>query len=221
MNEDNIIAIGDIHGCSRTLKKLVKDLEIFPDHRLLFVGDYIDRGASSSDVISFLLELKNRRECIFLRGNHEQMLLDALDKGERSFWLFNGGQETLESYGLETDNIDLPSDHLEFIRETKFWYETSGYFFVHAGLSPTKTIRQSLQKPVDTHDFLWCREHLDAPDTPWEKVVVFGHTPRPDLIRGPNMIGIDTGCVFSSRDMGTLTALVLPEGRVQQQSSLD
>ena len=78
---DQIVAIGDVHGCPKTLKTLWERLEPYEDYIHLFVGDYIDRGPDSKEVIDFLLEVKQQRKTIFLRGNHELMLLDALEKG--------------------------------------------------------------------------------------------------------------------------------------------
>jgi len=221
------IAIGDIHGCSATLEKLLVKLERWPEHQLVFVGDYIDRGKSSAQVVDRLLELEQERDCVFLRGNHEQMLLDSVDEGQLKRWLINGGEETLQSYDLTVENIlrsgkdAFPEGHLDFYRRTKIYYDTPDYFFVHAGAPAGQTIRKSLEDPEAKTTFLWGRDHLNALETAWEKTVIFGHTARPFPIRKPKMIGIDTGCVYSKRGMGKLTAVVLPEMEFVNQISLE
>jgi len=208
---DKIVAIGDVHGCARTLKA--------PIH--LFVGDYIDRGPDSKEVVDFLLEVKNDRKTVFLRGNHEVMLLEALELGTSRNWMFNGGKTTLQSYGKDASVEDIPEGHLEFFKKTRLYYETDDYFFVHAGIPPTMSIEQS-KADATVHDyFFWGREHLNAFGPPWEKTVVFGHTPQPFPIQQRGMIGIDTGCVYSRPGLGKLTAVLLPEEKFIQQTSLD
>ncbi|MEX0994385.1 MAG: metallophosphoesterase family protein [Balneolaceae bacterium] len=219
-----MIAIGDIHGCCRSLEGLLEKLEDYPGHKLIFVGDYIDRGPCSREVVEMLIELEKTRDCVFLRGNHEQMLLDAIDENQHEqhqMWIMNGGDSTLKSYGLTPADLSFPEDHLKFYRKTKFYYSTDDYFFVHAGAPPDQTLEESVNDKRFRHDFLWSRDHLNAFETPWEKKVIFGHTPRPDPIHRPNMIGIDTGCVFASRGYGKLTAIVLPEETFIQQESLE
>jgi len=218
---NKIVAIGDIHGCVRSLKTLWNKLKPHRDALHIFIGDYIDRGPNSKGVVDFLLDVRHDRKCIFLRGNHEQMLLDALLKDEKHNWMYNGGDITLKSYNNPRHVSDLPQDHLDFYKETRFYFESDDYFFVHAGAPPHQTLEQSKDDVRSEHFFLWGREHLNAFETPWEKTVVFGHTPRPYPIRKPNMIGIDTGCVYNEIGYGKLTAVVLPQTEFIQQQSLD
>jgi len=220
MNEQ-IIAIGDIHGCLKTVKALWKKLEPHSDHIHLFIGDYIDRGPDSKGVVDFLLKKKNERKCVFLRGNHEQMLLDALEKGDAYNWMLNGGDTTLKSYGDQVRVNEIPQDHIDFYTLTLPYYETDNYFFVHAGAPPHQTLKESKSDPEARKFFLWGREHLNAAETAWEKTVVFGHTPRSSPIKKNKMIGIDTGCVYNRLGYGKLTAVQLPEMKFFQQSSLD
>ncbi|MEX0906269.1 MAG: metallophosphoesterase family protein [Balneolaceae bacterium] len=217
----NIVAIGDIHGCARSLKSLWKKLEPHENALHVFIGDYIDRGPSSKEVVNFLLDVRNERECVFLRGNHEQMLLDALNKNDITNWMYNGGETTLKSYNGVQSAAQLPGDHITFYEETLPYFESDDYFFVHAGIPPHQTIEASKDDPAAKDFFLWGREHLNAFETPWEKTVVFGHTPRPHPIKKTNMIGIDTGCVYNKLGYGKLTAVVLPETVFIQQISLD
>lgn len=216
-----IVAIGDIHGCLESLVALWKKLEPYKDVLHVFIGDYIDRGPKSKQVVDFLLEEQKNRQCIFLRGNHEQMLLDAMNEGFTHNWIYNGGDTTLESYNVNGDIKKLPENHIEFYKSTRLYYETDDYFFVHAGVPPHQTIEKSKEDPRSEHFFLWGREHLNAFETPWEKTVVFGHTPRAYPIRKPKMLGIDTGCVYNAIGYGKLTAAILPDTKFIEQKSLD
>lgn len=221
MSKQQYIAIGDIHGCWKSMEALLKKLEPFNDRQFIFVGDYIDRGPDSKKVVDHLLELQQEIDCIFLRGNHEQMLLDAVNKNERSLWMMNGGRATLNSYSTGEGTVTIPDEHLRFYDNTRMYYDREDYFFVHAGLSPAKTIAQSLKEEEEIQEFLWERSHLKAPETAWEKTVVFGHTPRSEPLVKEKMIGIDTGCVFSRMGYGKLTAVKLPEEEFIQQDCLD
>lgn len=216
-----IVAIGDIHGCVRSLKTLWNNLKPHKDAIHVFIGDYIDRGPDSKGVVDFLLEIQYDRKCIFLRGNHEQMLLNALHSGDHELWMYNGGEMTLQSYDNPKKISDISSDHLAFYENTHHFYESDEYFFVHAGAPPHQTLEESKHDPKSNHYFLWGRDHLNAFEVPWEKTVVFGHTPRPYPIQKNRMIGIDTGCVYSELGYGKLTAVVLPEKEFIQQKSLD
>ncbi len=218
---NQIVAIGDIHGCVRSLKTIWNKLKPYKEATHVFIGDYIDRGPESSQVVDFLLDVRYDRNCVFLRGNHEQMLLDALKRNEMDNWIYNGGDSTLKSYNNPQNLTDIPAEHIEFYNDTRLYYDTDSYFFVHAGAPPHQTIEQSKNDPKAEQFFLWGREHLNAFQTPWEKTVVFGHTPRPYPIRKPKMIGIDTGCVYDELGYGKLTAVVLPETTFIQQTSLD
>lgn len=218
---DQIIAIGDIHGCAKTLKALWEKLEPYSDRVHLFVGDYIDRGPDSKEVVDFLLRVKQERKTIFLRGNHELMLLNALQTGSMENWMINGGRTTLESYGENATLNDIPDSHIEFFKKTRAYFETENYFFVHAGIPPSLSIEESKENESAHDYFYWGREHLNAFSTPWEKTVVFGHTPQPFPIQQRNMIGIDTGCVYSRPGLGKLTAVRLPEMKFMHQTSLD
>lgn len=221
MSDNNYVAIGDVHGCLQSLQALTKKLEKYSDRQFVFLGDYIDRGPDSKGVVDFLMDYRQQQDCIFLRGNHEQMLLDAYFNDNLDLWLMNGGRSTLESYGAKYNQLNISEDHIEFYKDTRMYYDTPDFFFVHAGLSPAKTIEQSLKDDNDIQDFLWERSHLNVFETPWEKTVVFGHTPRPHPIRKNKMLGLDTGCVYESLGYGKLTAAVLPEMKFVQQVCLD
>ena len=120
---DHIVAIGDIHGCAETLKKLWDKLEPYEDYVHIFVGDYIDRGPDSKGVIDFLMDVKNERKTVFLRGNHELMLLHALQRGSTRNWLMNGGQSTLNSYGDGASLSDIPDSHISFFKKLRIMFK--------------------------------------------------------------------------------------------------
>lgn len=221
MIQEKIAAIGDIHGCLQTLNALLAKLSTYENYTFVFIGDYIDRGNDSKGVVDRLIAFEKERKCVFIRGNHEQMLLNAYYKDDLDMWLMNGGKSTIASYGGTYKDLNIPEGHLQFYENTKMYYDTEGYFFLHAGLSPKKTIAESLQSEREVENFLWEREHLNAFKTPWEKTVVFGHTPRSRPIRKDKMIGIDTGCVYDRLGYGKLTAMLFPEEDYIQQICLD
>ncbi len=202
-------AIGDIHGMDATLAALLSRV---PDTgTLVFLGDYLDRGPASREVVERLLQLEQERPCIFLRGNHEAMALAALDGDptlERG-WLLNGGLFTLESYGGRI----LPA-HEAFLRRTQPYFETDDCIFVHAGLPP-----ECRPDEVAPDVLWWIREPFLSTSYHWGKLVIHGHTPveggRPEFL--PNRINIDTGAVYGF----TLTALVLPEHTVVAEPARD
>lgn len=195
-----LIAIGDIHGMYEMLDTLLQRLP--PAGSLVFLGDYIDRGPSSKQVISRLMRLASDRTCVFLRGNHEAMALDALAGGRRAelLWLWNGGAATLESYEGR-----IPAKHMEFLCDTRAYYATEAFIFVHAGLVPGRQPEET-----DPEELWWMREPFLSSAYDWGRRVIHGHTPTlgafaPDV--RPNRINIDTGAVYG----GPLTALLLPE----------
>lgn len=221
MSKEQFIAIGDIHGCYESMECMLEKLRPYYDRQFIFVGDYIDRGPDSKKVIDRLIDFQKEVDTIFLRGNHEQMMLDAINKRDHNLWMMNGGRATLRSYGLDLRSMRFPDEHLAFFKNTKLYYETEKYFFVHAGLSPNKTIKESLEDDEEIREFLWERSHLNVFKTPWEKTVVFGHTPQPNPLKKDSMLGIDTGCVYDRIGYGKLTAVILPEEEFLQQECLD
>lgn len=206
-----LIAIGDVHGCAKSLAALIDRLAPTEDDHLVFVGDYVDRGPDSKGVIDRLFEIDLMSRCTFLRGNHESLMLDYLDHGEFELWRMNGGLPTLESYRASKEKIEIPESHVDFLRETKLYYEDPDFFFVHAGLRPDISVSKNVER-ADERVFLWERGHLNARALAWEKPVVCGHTPHSEPINKEMLIMIDTGCVYHTHPMlGHLTAVRLPE----------
>lgn len=207
----NLIAIGDIHGCAKSLDALLERLAPTRDDHLIFIGDYIDRGPDSKAVIDRLLRLREGQACTFLRGNHEAFMLTYLSGGDYDLWHVNGGISTLNSYVLPDRRVEIPEEHADFVRETKLYYDTEDFFFVHAGLKPRQTIRENVDR-YGEDVFLWERSHLRARTLAWEKPVVCGHTPQPAPVNRDLLIAIDTGCVYHMHaQLGRLTAVRLPE----------
>ncbi len=215
-----LFAIGDIHGCPATFDALLAKLAVTAGDHLIFIGDYVDRGPDSKAVVDRLLELESASKagtgphCTFLRGNHDQMMLDYVDFiGDREvyeLWTINGGLTTLNSYVVE-GHLVLPEGHIAFLRRTELAFETDEFVFVHAGLDPRMSIARNLN-PLDPKVALWTRAHLKAKLKKWEKTVVCGHTPQRQPLNEPKLINIDTGAVFSHIEgLGLLTAVRLPE----------
>jgi serine/threonine protein phosphatase 1 len=202
-------AIGDIHGSLDKLKSLVEAcLEHADgrDMRLVFLGDYIDRGPDSAGVVRLLmsLQLELQERLIALKGNHEAWALALLDgEAEVSPWLRNGGGETLASYAAK-DVGDLPRAHLDWMRSLRLFYDDGRRFFVHAGIDP--------DKPLDAQEedaLLWIREPFLTDGRDYGRLVVHGHTPltgeKPDL--RSNRLNLDTAAVFG----GPLTAALFDD----------
>lgn len=215
-----LYAIGDLHGCARTLDALVARLPtLTPDDTIVFVGDYVDRGPDSPGVLDRMLAFEAAAEdgsgptAVFLRGNHDQMMIDFADgTGDDDLWWINGGRQTLASY----PGGEIPAAHVDFLRRTRVAHVQDGFAFVHAGMDPSVSVADNLAVP-DPGVLLWTRRHWTHPLHAWEMPVVCGHTPVPEPVDRPQVIGIDTGAVFYARPgLGRLTAVVLPERRFVQ-----
>ena len=200
-----IYAIGDIHGCLDPLRRLMEKIRLSEADELVFIGDYIDRGPDSKGVIDYLLTLRGRYT--FLMGNHERMFLDFLKGKDRFLFLYNGGTETLESYGGVGK---IPAAHLDFLNRLLLYYETDDHLFVHGGIRPGIPIQEQ-----DSKDLLWIREEFYAYPGRYPKTVVFGHTPMREVLMEVDRIGIDTACVYGNK----LTCLILPSRQVIQVSN--
>jgi serine/threonine protein phosphatase 1 len=218
-----VYAVGDIHGRADVLAELLKlidqDLEARPNMRSIevFLGDYIDRGPHSRQVLDLLIARRQQRVAVFLKGNHETCAYQVLSNPSvLSDWLQIGGINTLLSYGIDPSGCDrdqqaqqvvaaafrqaLPDSHYRFLQELALSFSCGDYFFVHAGVRPgIPLVRQSEQ------DLIWIREEFLLHEEDFGKVVVHGHSPTnlPDI--RPNRINIDTGAYATGR----LTCLVL------------
>jgi serine/threonine protein phosphatase 1 len=217
-----VYAIGDVHGSADLLAQLLlvidTDSATYPATQVVEVllGDYIDRGPQSQQVLDLLIARSQRRRMVFLKGNHENCITDFLrDPAMLEHWKELGGLETLSSYGLKPsirpDRREqaelaialrrvLPDTHRYFLSRLTKSFDCGDYFFVHAGVRPGIPLSQQKEE-----DLLWIRgEFLDYKKG-FGKIIIHGHTPvaEPDI--HPNRINIDTGAYAT----GNLTCLVL------------
>ncbi|MDE3183535.1 MAG: serine/threonine protein phosphatase [Bacteroidota bacterium] len=207
---ERIFAIGDIHGCSKTFEKLLKDkIQLTKEDNIYCIGDYIDRGDDSKGVIDLIIELRAEGYPIYtLRGNHEQMMLDAVnDKKSLNLWLDNGGKKTLKSFGIKSQD-ELPQEYFSFLKETEFYLQKDNYIFVHAGLNFRN---ENLFE--DKEAMLWERDFFPQQPALEDRLLIHGHTPIPltfILKQKGNCINIDGGCVYRNRPhFGHLVAIDL------------
>jgi serine/threonine protein phosphatase 1 len=166
------LAIGDIHGCLAPLTQLWQVIEPQPEDRIIFMGDYVDRGPDSKGVIDFLIDLQRQEfDITFLSGNHEEkFFLSEMDLNDRVDWLAHwGGGETLESYGPGGFD-DVPAEHWEFLRKNKPYLETDTHIFVHANLEADVPLDQQLP-------FTLIHKKLGTPQPHMSgKTMICGHT---------------------------------------------
>lgn len=215
--------VGDIHGrfdlLDGLLGKIHEEMASRPARKVLiaFVGDLIDRGPSSAQVVERLRTYSHSKaRTVFLLGNHEEVLLRIL-RGEGDLiakWCSFGGSECLASYGVDASKLTgmseedaleviraaIPTKHVEFLETFDDSCRFGDYLFVHAGIRPGVEIDQQRQS-----DLRWIREPFLFDETDHGFVVVHGHTIRPEVEMRPNRIGIDTGAYRT----GVLTALAI------------
>ncbi len=219
-----VYAIGDIHGRADLLDQLLSSIEAdaaaSPDYKsvIVFLGDYVDRGLQSKEVLDRLSSGMPRQfETVFLKGNHEEAVLHFLEDAQfANTWKYYGGLETLHSYGvteisLSDDPLNfenarvkfdqvLPYSHKLFLAGLQSSYTLGDYFFAHAGIRPGVPLSRQLDE-----DLLWIRSGFIDYDGLLPAFVVHGHTPSTKVETRHNRIGIDTGAYMS----GVLTCLVL------------
>ena len=169
-----LFAIGDIHGCLHELDSLLTEINPTPQDTLITLGDVIDRGPDSKGVIQRLIALKKKTNLIMLRGNHEQLMLDArFDEVSYISWMQNGGQEMLRSYGPSATLMEVPLEHLAFLeRPPLFYHETPTHILVHGGLDPHADLSMQVKDLM-----LWSRFANPLPHKSG-KIMVCGHTPQ-------------------------------------------
>jgi serine/threonine protein phosphatase 1 len=219
-------AIGDIHGRLDLLEQMMthieRDVAVNTTQnviKIVFLGDYIDRGPQSCAVIERLIQIRQHSpHVICLMGNHEEILLNIIhgrsDDKMIDSWLGYGGRETLASYGISSrvlysDNIDditqaartsIPKAHADFLASLDFNIGYGDYFFVHAGIHPARPLTEQR-----TQDFLWIREPFLGYTEPLEKMIIHGHSISRAVEERVHRIGIDTGAYAT----GKLTAIIL------------
>ena len=187
--QKRLIAIGDIHGEIEKLNSLLDKLNLQAGDKVIFLGDYIDRGLNSKAVIERVLDLSKKIECVFLKGNHEDMLLKTKitqSQDDIEHWLLSGGISTYDNYG---DYPAIFNTHGKFLDSLKLYHIEQNYMFVHAGINPKKELSEQTKD-----DLLWIREEFldNSHNLPYK--IIFGHTPFIEPLILNDKIGIDTGC---------------------------
>jgi serine/threonine protein phosphatase 1 len=215
-----VYAIGDIHGCADLLGQVHRQIERDPAKgrkRVVYLGDYVDRGPDSRGVVELLLKGPPEGcEAIYLRGNHEQAMIDFVNDWEVARDWFNfGGVETLMSYGIRVPyaadeasikevqqdvKTKVPMQHWAFMRASSLSHVEGDYLFVHAGIRPGTPWDRQLPD-----DLIWIRDAFLSSRADHGKIVVHGHSISEGVEFRPNRIGIDTGAFAT----GVLTCLVL------------
>jgi serine/threonine protein phosphatase 1 len=217
-----LYVVGDIHGradlLAQVLARIDADLAEYPTPRAVevFLGDYVDRGPHSRQVIDLLLERGRLRDAVFLKGNHETFVFDFLRNPDSlEVWRQYGGFETLLSYGLsppiKADTGErkelatafdylLPSAHRNFLASLKPSFMCGDFFFAHAGVKPGTPLERQREE-----DLLWIRDDFLLCEDDFGKFVVHGHTPVREPEIRHNRLNIDTGAFATGR----LTCLIL------------
>ena len=212
---NKIFAIGDIHGCLEKLQTLITNIGADKQKdTLIFIGDFIDRGNFSREVVDYVIRLKKEyKKVVCLLGNHEHMFIRYLEGVDEGIYFENGGIATLYSYGISYSDkpkkrkAKIPPGHRQFFKSLLLHYETENYIFVHAGLKPGFPLYKQTK-----NDLLWIRHEFIDADDDFGKMVIFGHTPLSYPLIMPNKIGIDTGAVYG----GKLTCVELPAVKIHQ-----
>lgn len=211
-----LYAIGDIHGRLDLLEEMLALIEADAANRrvekvlYVFLGDYIDRGNWSCQTIDRLIAHAAQHQCVFLKGNHEQIALSSLSDPTRiEQWLRLGGTETLLSYGVPSELVangkqavaiqsafhhSLPQAHFRFFRSLQNSFSCGDFFFVHGGVKPGVDLDQQKES-----DLLWIRSEFLSSTEDFGSIVVHGHTPALDIELRPNRINLDTGAFATGR----------------------
>ena len=227
-----IYAVGDLHGCADLLAGafdlIDADLARSKPERAIevFLGDYVDRGPDAMRTIDLLIDRRNRHETVFVKGNHEALLLSLLDDPQvLPKWIKLGGMTTLMSYGITTTTKDvlqrgrevsvalaaaIPTSHTDFLANLVPCFSCGDYFFAHAGVRPGVPLERQSEE-----DLMWIREPFLSSDRDFGKMVVHGHTPSLEPEIRSHRINIDTGAYAT----GLLTVLSIQDDKVEFHSS--
>jgi serine/threonine protein phosphatase 1 len=222
-----IYAVGDVHGradlLGQVLSRIDADLASYPDCRPIqvFLGDYVDRGPSSREVLDRLIRRSRCHEIVCLKGNHESYVSEFLQNPAiLEDWRQFGGLETLMSYGLKPSinadlaeqlelsralSVVLPNHHRQFLGSLSSSFTCGDFFFVHAGVKPGIPLTEQREEHL-----LWIREDFLVCEEDFGKVVVHGHTPVRDPDIRSNRINIDTGAYATGR----LTCLIIENDEI-------
>lgn len=212
--------ITDIHGCAATFRKMVvEEIKLEKEDELYLLGDYIDRGIDSKGVLDFIFSLIEQGYNIYcLRGNHEEFLLEARDNLRvfRGWIMYNGGDTTLKSFGVETVK-DIPEKYYDFIRRLPYYFEVDNYLMVHAGFNfmssdpfEDKEAMVMIRNFAIDYDFLAGRRIIHG-HTPTRLAQVLSNVKNPEAVE----VNLDAGCVYNNvPDLNHLVALELNEWKL-------
>ena len=218
MTNPRRIVIGDVHGHYDTLIALLDSISPNDDDEIYFLGDLIDRGPKSAEVVEFII--RNQYQC--LRGNHEEMLLDVVGDGQVAVelyqgWLYSGGHATVASYDSK-----IPQEHIDWMKSLPLYLDLGDVWLVHAGVDPNVPLENQ-----GSERFCWIREDFHAAKEAYfeDKLIITGHTitftfPGVDpgqIAAGPGWLDIETGAYHHSS--GWMTALDITHGKVFQANT--
>jgi serine/threonine protein phosphatase 1 len=206
-----VIAIGDVHGCAKTLRSLIGAIVPEPDDTIVMLGDCVDRGPDSRQVIDELLALQEKCQVVPLLGNHEEMMLNFIDgKPQPDNWLEVGGVSTVRSYSSKSDPDDIRPEHIEYIRTWGDFFETGSHFFVHANYEPDRRLSEQHWQTMRWQSLKGFTPgpHLSG------KTAIVGHTSLKDgeILDLGHIVCIDTYCWGG----GWLTAMDATTGQIWQ-----
>ncbi len=220
MTTNRRIVIGDVHGHYDALIALLDSISPTSEDEVYFLGDLIDRGPKSAQVVDFVM--RNQYAC--LRGNHEEMLLDVVGRGEVSIdlyqgWLYSGGHSTVASYDSK-----IPQEHIDWIKNLPLYLDLGDYWLVHAGVDPNIPLPQQ-----SADQFCWIREDFHSSDQAFfpKKLIITGHTitftlpgvQAGQIAAGRGWLDIETGAYHHKS--GWMTALDLNHHKVYQANTMD
>jgi serine/threonine protein phosphatase 1 len=221
------IAVGDVHGCELTFRKLIIDnLKIRKSDNLILVGDLIDRGPRIRGLIDLIINMQEKGyNVVSIRGNHEWLLLKSLKSDEMfALWMLNNGMTTLQSFNVN-DTAHIPKQYLKFFKKMPYYVELDDFIIVHGGLNFKKKNPLKHKKSM-----VWTRNsRVTKKDI--EKIggkrLIVGHTPTPlkNILKSDkkNRILLDGGCVYKGRfpDTGYLVAYDITNGEFHYEENID
>ena len=218
----NKFVIADIHGCLHSLKELLNTIGLSKADEIYFLGDYVDRGPYSKEVIDFLMNLKNSGYQVrMLCGNHEHMMLEEIIHAN---WP-GGPPETIKSFGLKhLKDIDIK--YINWLKNLELYIEVDNFILVHGGLN------FNLKNPLeDDYDLLWVRDWYKNINYNWlgERIIVHGHTPIETYkisklledYKANQYLNLDNGCVYKEEGLGHLACLNLKNMELIFQNNID
>jgi serine/threonine protein phosphatase 1 len=215
--------IPDLHGCARTFRALLEDvIRLNPWDKLYLLGDYVDRGPRSRELLDMILKLLKKGFSVYaLRGNHEEMLLNS-DNSLQDFqlWVENGGRQTLDSFGVRNAG-EIPAHYVTLLSQLPYFFLLDDFILVHACLN------FDIPDPfADRQAMLWRRQCIVDRRLIGDKTLINGHmpVPREALLESlsTSRITLDNGCVYIGHaGFGSLAALDLDTMTVHFQENID